>query len=101
MKLQYCSQSIMFNCIARAVLTAQDDCIRVHNLPPSLQPEGEMSPLSGCANGSLSSMLAHYERDILQQALERHHGNISAAGRELGVSPRMMNYKIRKFGLHV
>ena len=91
----------MFNCIARAVLTAQDDCIRVHNLPPSLQPEGEMPPLSDCANGSLSSMLAHYERDILQQALERHHGNISAAGRELGVSPRMMNYKIRKSGLHV
>ena len=89
------------NCMERAVLTTQDDCIRVHNLPPSLQPETDNIHHDANAIGSLSSMLAHYERDILQQALERHQGNISAAGRELGVSPRMMNYKIRKFGLHV
>ncbi len=32
------------------------------------------------------------ERDV-------HNGNQSAAGRELGVSPRMMCYKLRKAGV--
>ena len=89
------------NSMERAVLTAQDDCIRVHNLPPSLQPETDNTPASVNATGSLSSMLANFEKEILQKALERHHGNISATGRELGVSPRMMNYKIHKFSLKV
>ena len=89
------------NCMERAVLTTQDECIRMHNLPPSLQPEPDISQQNANATGSLSSRLAHYEREILVKALERHRGNISAAGRELGVSPRMMNYKIRKFSLDV
>ena len=34
-----------------------------------------------------------------QGALKRHDGNRSAAGRELGVSPRMMNYRLNKVGI--
>ena len=89
------------NCIERAVLTAQDACIRVHTLPPSLQPESDILPPSINATASLSSLLANYEKEILQKALQRHLGNISSAGRELGVSPRMMNYKIHKYSLNV
>lgn len=32
-------------------------------------------------------------------ALKRHDGNRSAAGRELGVSPRMMNYRLTRAGI--
>ena len=31
--------------------------------------------------------------------LRRHGGNRSAAGRDLGVSPRMMNYRLKRLGI--
>ena len=36
---------------------------------------------------------------LLEDALRRHKGNRSAAGRELGVSPRMMTYRLKKAGI--
>ena len=43
--------------------------------------------------------LADAERRILRAAITRHNGNRAAAGRELGVSSRMMNYKLGKLGM--
>ncbi|MDO5449261.1 MAG: sigma 54-interacting transcriptional regulator [Akkermansia sp.] len=87
------------NCMERAVLTTQDDCVHGFNLPPSLQNEPG-SPLPRARAGqSLHALLDAYERDVVSQAVARHHGNLSAAGRELGLSPRMMNYRMNKLGL--
>ena len=36
---------------------------------------------------------------VLEDRLKRHGGNQSAAGRELGMSPRMMCYKLKKAGI--
>ena len=88
------------NCIERAVLTATDDCIRTYNLPEALQSAGfrddELAPAGAM---TLDQRLAATERSILEDALRRHNGNRSAAGRELGVSPRMMNYRLNRAGL--
>ena len=46
-----------------------------------------------------NTYLTERERRILENALARHNGNRSAAGRELGVSPRMMNYRLNRAGL--
>ena len=87
------------NCIERAVLTAKDDCIRSYNLPPSLQlPEFAEDPFRPDAPMTLDEQLAQAERRIIEAAVRRHGGNMSAAGRELGVSPRMMNYRMKKVG---
>ena len=43
--------------------------------------------------------MAAFEKRVLEEALARHGGNRSAAGRELGVSPRMMNYRLNKHGI--
>ena len=43
--------------------------------------------------------VAAYERKLLEEALSKHGGNQSAAGRELGISPRMMCYKLKKAGI--
>ena len=88
------------NCMERAVLTAQDDCIHHYNLPPSLQykqthyamPEAGEKPL-------IDLLLAGYERELITQAIKRSNGNLSEAGRELGISPRMMNYRMNKLGI--
>jgi len=88
------------NCIERAVLTARDDCIRSYNLPEAMQSE-EFSedPFRPDESLSLAGQLAAFERRVLENTLRRHGGNRSAAGRELGVSPRMMNYRLNKLGI--
>ena len=90
------------NCIERAVLTATDDTIHGYNLPPQLQAdEFAETPFDvGTESHTLEAKLAAYERRVLEDALRRHGGNRSAAGRELGVSPRMMNYRLGKLGIN-
>jgi Transcriptional regulator containing PAS, AAA-type ATPase, and DNA-binding domains len=88
------------NCIEHACLATTDVCINAYDLPPTLQtditsgtsvlPEG---------NSPLATLMDSYEREILSEALRRHDGNMSAAGRDLSVSPRMMLYKIRRLGI--
>ena len=91
------------NCIERAVLTATDDTIHGYNLPPQLQAEEfAESPFdAGEERKSLEARLEAYERHVLEDAVRRHGGNRSAAGRELGVSPRMMNYRLGRLGINV
>ena len=86
------------NCMERAVLTAADDSIHSYNLPPSLQSSSE-APVNISAKGTLAEILARCEYDILKDTIARHNGNLSAAGRELGLSPRMMNYRMNRLGL--
>ncbi len=89
------------NCIERAVLTAKGDCIRGYNLPPALQEGGfEESPYAPeTTTRTLDEQVRAFERRVLEDALARHNGNRSATGRELGLSPRMMCYKLVKAGI--
>lgn len=90
------------NCMERAVLTAKDDCIHSYNLPPSLQMSANAN-FGGASLGEsapLSVMLLNYEREIITDAVKRNNGNLSSAGRSLGISPRMMNYRMNKLGLN-
>ena len=84
------------NCMERAVLTTQDDSIHSYNLPPSLQTD---TATAAPTAAPLQTMLDEYERSLLLQAIDRNGGNLSKAGRELGVSPRMMNYRLRRLRL--
>ncbi|MDR0868944.1 MAG: sigma 54-interacting transcriptional regulator [Planctomycetota bacterium] len=79
------------NCIERAALTATDDCIHSYNLPPSLQMA---EPAAG--GTTFGDLVDSYERDLIIDALKKNQGNMSAAGRELSLSPRVMHYKINR-----
>ena len=88
------------NCIERAVLTAKDDCIHSYNLPPTMQsPDFTEDPFNPDEQLSFEKQMAMVEKHILENALKRHNGNRTAAGRELGLSPRMMNYHLNKAGI--
>lgn len=89
------------NCMERAVLTATGDCIHGYNLPPALQPQGVLTGEMGNADdrAPIDVMIANYERKLIMEAIRRQDGNYSAAGRELGISPRMMNYRMNKLGI--
>ena len=87
------------NCIERAVLTAKDDCIHSYNLPVALQAEEfAEDPFRGNTTLTLDEQLEAFERRVLEEALRRNGGNHSAAARELGISPRMMSYRLGRVG---
>ena len=84
------------NCMEHAVLLSREGVIHGRDLPPTLQMPASLRANS---DGTLRSNVAQLERDMLVDALKRAGGNVSAAGRELGVGERMVRYKIRKFGI--
>ena len=98
------------NCIERAVLTAgNSEVIRSYHLPPELTKEkgdplfvlssAEKEKESTNSIRPLGESLQQYERELLIEALRRNGGNLSAAGRELCVSPRMMTYRVSRLGI--
>ena len=77
--------------IERAVLMAEGDSIRPHDL--ALTPNNEGSP-------SLETMtLDDAERWLITAALGRHDGNVNEAAVELGVSRSALYRRIQRHGL--
>ena len=80
------------NCIEHAVLVSDDGVIHGRNLPPTLQVPDETIE---AVPGALKSCTAILEGDMIVDALKRSRGNMSAAARELGITSRMVRYKIK------
>jgi len=80
------------NCIERATLLSTDGVVHGHHLPPTLQTS-EASETVG--EGTLAERVDVFERDIIVDALKRTGGNMAEAGRDLGVTPRVLRYKVR------
>lgn len=92
------------NAVERAVITATDAIVHLRNLPPTLRPATDIEPSAvpspeAAPEGPLNDLLDAYETSILKAAMARHGSNLSAAARELGISPRVMYYKTRRLGL--
>jgi Nif-specific regulatory protein len=84
------------NCIERAVIVAEDDVIHPHHLPPTLQTaDAGVIPSSR----SLTDLVGAYERDLIQDALKATRGNMAAAARDLGITQRIISYKVRKYAI--
>jgi len=87
------------NGIERAVLTTRDDCIHAYNLPEPIQSEEcAENPYCGNLQLSLDDQIRVFERRVLEDALRRNKGNHGAAARELGLSSRMMSYRLARCG---
>jgi len=84
------------NCIEYAVLLSKEGVIHGSNLPPSLQMPGVSETAEA---GSLKMRMDLAARDVMMDALKATGGNISEAARQLGITPRMARYKIRKLGI--
>ncbi len=84
------------NCIERAVLVCDEHVIRTYHLPPSLQ-----TAESTATDSSLSfcEAVAKFEQELLVDALKKARGNMLQAARDLRVSYRIVNYKVKKYGL--
>ena len=51
------------------------------------------------ASGSFKLLTTSFERDLITDALKRTEGNINAAARDLGISPRMVRYKVQNLDI--
>jgi Nif-specific regulatory protein len=85
------------NCIEHAILLANNGVIHGHDLPPTLQMPEMLNEKSKQA--SMKSTIMVVEKDMIVDSLKRSNGNICAAARELGITGRMVRYKIEKLGI--
>lgn len=84
------------NSMARAVQQAEGSVIYPCHLPPTLQTaEAGAMPVAG----DLKSLVSAFERDLIRDALKSTRGNVAAAARALGTTPRILGYKIRAHGI--
>jgi DNA-binding NtrC family response regulator len=86
------------NIIERAVVIARDSVITTRDLPfqECLDTEEAEETIPA---GSLHESLENLERQMIQDALETAQSNQSQAARLLGLSERMLRYKLKKYGL--
>lgn len=84
------------NCIEHAVLMSRDQVIHAYDLPPTLQMPDTMDTNS---SQTLRSRVNLLERDMIVDALKRSQGSVSHAAAELGITDRMIRYKIKKLGI--
>jgi len=84
------------NCIEYGVLLASDGAIQGHSLPPTLQ-----LPVAGesVRQGLLRVRVELLERDMIADALKSCQGSVSMVAEQLGITPRMVRYKMKRLGI--
>ncbi len=84
------------NCIEHAVLLCNDTVIHGYSLPPTLQ----IPTVGGTMKtGQLKTCVNALEKDMIIDSLKRNAGRISESAKELGITSRMVRYKIEKLGI--
>jgi Nif-specific regulatory protein len=80
------------NCIEHAVLLSSDGVIHGYNLPASLQVPADSDLLK---QGKLKARVQLLEKDLVIDALKSTGGSVRLAAEQLGITPRMVRYKIK------
>lgn len=82
-------------CMEQAVFACDDTVLRTGHLPAMLRDPMEAPP----AGRSFNDAVARFEQELLTDALQRTHGNMLQAARDLKASYRIVNYKVKKYGI--
>ena len=87
------------NVMERAVLICEDAVLRAHHLPSTLQSAESSS--TGPTGGDLgfNETIARVEQEFIVDALKNARGNIHQAARDLGITYRIIYYKMKKYGI--
>jgi Nif-specific regulatory protein len=85
------------NCVEHAILLSNDQVIHGYHLPATLQtPEQTDIQRPGKLKGRVNLL----ERDMIIDSLKRNNGRISGASAELGITQRMLRYKIKNLNIN-
>jgi DNA-binding NtrC family response regulator len=85
------------NVVERAILLCRGRVIDVEDLPATVRP-GQRSAGDPLPK-DLPGVLADIERQAIESALERSGGIQTQAAATLGISERVLRYKMKKYGL--
>jgi Nif-specific regulatory protein len=84
------------NAIERAVVICDGGVIHSHHLPPTLQTAESTNTVT---NRSLQELVEAVEKDALQDALKSARGNRTTAARLLRTTRRILNYRLKNYGI--
>jgi DNA-binding NtrC family response regulator len=90
------------NAIERAVALAEDDSVKVGDLPPEVaraERIGSLRDQVRVGGLGLEDAVAHFEADLLVEALERAGWNQTRAAEALSITRRLLKLKMDRFGL--
>jgi two-component system NtrC family response regulator len=85
------------NMLARATLLTRTSLITEEALPEHLRSDEKPVLLAG--QPGLPETVAALERQMIAAALQKHDGVQTKTAEELGISERVLRYKLRKYGL--
>jgi two-component system NtrC family response regulator len=86
------------NACERLAVLAQDDTLRVEDLPPPAAADAaDAEPWPPLPPGGLS--LVDLEREVIQRALEQNRWNVSRTAAYLRIPRHVLAYRIEKYGL--
>ncbi len=85
------------NCLERSVIICNEEVIRTYHLPSTLQ-----TAESTATDHELPFVetVARFEQELIIDALKKARGNMLQAARDLRVSYRIINYKVKKFKIN-
>jgi len=84
------------NTIERGIVVCDSRVLHTSHLPPALRA-ARLSPLTDQL--SLRQATEAFEKEIVQEALQRASGNRSTAARLLKTTRRVLNYKVRRYNI--
>jgi two-component system NtrC family response regulator len=87
----------LINIIERAVVIARNDYITTEDLPFKSAVSSEESAKK--FSGALKESVDDLERKLIVEAMEKTNDNQTKAAEMLGISERMLRYKLKKYGL--
>ncbi|HMK66421.1 MAG TPA: helix-turn-helix domain-containing protein, partial [Thermodesulfobacteriota bacterium] len=84
------------NCMERAILICEGEAIKSHHLPPTLQTaESTDTQVKLSFNQAVEAV----EKELIIESLKKANGNRTKAAEELGITQRIINYKIDKYAI--
>ncbi|HEX3020329.1 MAG TPA: sigma 54-interacting transcriptional regulator [Chitinispirillaceae bacterium] len=84
------------NCIEHAVLVTSDGVIHDHDLPPTLQIPTDKEIRE---SGTLKDRIEVLEKNMIIDTLKANHGCVAEAAKRLGITSRMVRYKIERLNI--
>jgi Nif-specific regulatory protein len=82
------------NCIEYAILLCTGMLLLPEHLPLGLRPEATAA-FNASDETTLKIRVRQMESTVLLDALKQNNGNVCAVAREIGITPRMVRYKLK------